>query len=74
MVLYVLLQGNFPFNGEKADDLRNDIETKDIAQEITRGQEWKFASKDLKDFLVRGLEKDPEKRASLEELMAHAWI
>jgi serine/threonine protein kinase len=38
------------------------------------GGAWRHVSKDAKDFLLKMLEKDPEKRASAVQLLQHKWI
>lgn len=67
MVLYALLAGYLPFNGE--DD-------NSVFQSILRGK-LKFPSHfspGAKDILRKLLEKDPEKRMSLPEVREHLWF
>jgi serine/threonine protein kinase len=67
MVLYALLAGYLPFNGE--DD-------NSVFQSILRGK-LKFPSHfspGAKDVLRRLLEKDPAKRMTLPEVREHLWF
>lgn len=67
MVLYALLAGYLPFNGE--DD-------NSVFQSILRGK-LRFPSHfspGAKDVLRRLLEKDPAKRATLPEIREHLWF
>ncbi len=67
MVLYALLAGYLPFAGDDDDA---------VFRSILKGTVKfpSFFSAGAKSLLVRLLEKDPEKRASLEEVRQHPWF
>ncbi len=68
VVLYNMLTGRQPFFGGNDDERRESIQTHDpiIPKEIT--------NKNLIDMLRGLLEKDPEKRLSVQEAKLHPWI
>ena len=71
VVTYMLLCGAKPFWAHKK---------KRIVEKIMRAHvkmkepNWKFISKEAKDFVMLLLQKDPAKRPTAEEAMAHAWL
>jgi calcium-dependent protein kinase len=71
VILYVLLCGYPPFNGESDSD---------IMMSVRKGQydfpveEWSTISKDAKDLVSKMLKFDPKKRYSAKECLSHSWI
>lgn len=69
VLAYLVLCGKLPFEGEKEKDLEESVCKKDIPMEPL-GQ----CSMSLKNFIKRCLEKNPEKRSTLKELLKDSWI
>lgn len=71
VVLYILLSGKPPFDGESE---------KEIAKKIKMGEykmideEWMSISEEAKDLVKRMLYYDPAKRISATEAMSHSWF
>jgi calcium-dependent protein kinase len=71
VILYILLCGYPPFNG--------DTDT-DIMKAVKKGQydfpieEWGSISKDAKDLVSHMLKYDPKRRLSALECLAHSWF
>lgn len=71
VILYILLCGYPPFNGQ------ND---KQIIENVLRGKftleepEWDEISPEAKDFVSRLLKYDPNERISAEDALQHPWI
>lgn len=71
VILYILLCGFPPFNGE------ND---KEIMERVAKGSysfdfdEWKQISSEAKQFIKRMLEYDPSKRYNAEQAISDPWI
>lgn len=74
VTLYCLVFGRCPFVAETEFELFNIIPSQPLKfpnREDVGGRE---ADPSLKDLLFRLLEKDPEKRISLEEVKRHPWV
>ena len=70
MILYMLLNGRPPFDGRDESIFK-------ILKHVTiklDGPNWDSVSVDAKDFLLRLLEPDPNKRISAAEACVHSWI
>jgi len=68
IVLYIMLNGTAPFKGSNRDELFRTIISsplKIVNRELSSG---------AKDFLTKLVEKDPNKRLSVSEALAHQWI
>ena len=71
VILYILLCGYPPFNGESDSD---------IMMAVKKGQydfpveEWSTISKEAKELVGNMLKMDPKKRLSAKEVLAHSWI
>jgi calcium-dependent protein kinase len=71
VILYILLCGYPPFNGQ------ND---KQIIESVLKGHytvdepEWDEVSADGKDFVKKMLAYDPAKRISASDALQHKWI
>ena len=71
VVAHMLISGTKPFWSNKK---------KRIVEKILRSRvkfdapEWRFISKEAKEFVSLLLQKDPDKRPTAEEAQAHAWL
>lgn len=71
VILYILLCGYPPFNGE------NDT---DIMKAVRKGayefpvEEWATVSKEAKDLISNMLKYDPKSRLSAKDSLVHSWI
>ena len=71
VILYLLLTGNPPFDGDSDDEIWKKI----ISEEINySSSKLKSLSKEAKDFLKKLLVKNPDKRLSAAEALEHVWI
>ncbi len=71
VILYLLLCGYPPFNGTSTEMIYEKI-TKDKVD--FSGKEWISISEEGKNFILKLLEKDPDKRPSAEEAMHNEWL
>ena len=67
ITIYVLLVGKYPFDGKNDSTIFHKIKHHDI------NYDPKLTS-DQKDFLEKILHKDPNKRATIDELFNHPWL
>ena len=67
VMLFQLSSGECPFQGKNIQEMKSKIlkETVKIPDHL---------SEELKDLLLKMLEKDPSKRITLVELLSHQWI
>lgn len=76
MVLYFLLTGETPFAalpGEK--NSYKDVFRRILTNPITlKGKPWDSISDQAKDLLLKLLERDPSKRLTAQQALAHPWI
>ena len=71
IILYLLLTGTVPFNGNNDDEIWKKI----ISEEINfSNSKFKNLSKEAKDLLKKLLVKNPEERLSASEALEHIWI
>lgn len=69
VIVYVLLFGKYPFYGESRDITLMKIRCQDVIfPSFTK------VSYEAQDFIRKALQKDPCKRATLEEMCQHEWI
>ena len=71
VITYTLLCGYSPFRSENLQDLIEECRHGRIA---FHERYWKDVSKDAKDFILRLLQPDPNKRATSEEAMKDVWL
>lgn len=71
VILYILLSGYPPFNGNTNVDIYNNIQN---SQPYFAGDEWKDITKEAIDLLKNMLVKIPEKRYSAEMCLKHKWF
>lgn len=69
VMLYTMIIGDLPFDGETEEDIENNIVKKKLKFKNT-----KPISNELKDMLTKMLTKDPEKRITMFELQSHQWM
>jgi len=71
LLLFLMLSGRLPFNGRDSSETLERIRQCELKME---GAEWKDVSFGARS-LVRGmLQKDPRRRITVEQALAHAWI
>ena len=71
VVTYYLLCGHLPFNNVSREEvIRQTIEDPIPFKENV----WKYISVEAKDFVAGLLEKNPEKRFNIEQILEHPWI
>jgi calcium/calmodulin-dependent protein kinase I len=71
VITYTLLCGYSPFRSETLPDL---IEECKHGRIVFHERYWKDVSKEAKNFIIRLLQPDPNKRASSEEALQDIWI
>ena len=65
ILMFKLLKGIYPFEGDNKDELVNDIINEDINKEINKLK----VSNNCKDLIKRLLDKKPENRIKVEECL-----
>ena len=71
VILYILLTGTPPFNGNDENDIMKNVLKGKFSME---GDEWMKISKEAKDLTEKLLTYDIDKRISAEEAWKHPWI
>ena len=71
VILYLLLLGQAPFDGDDDDIICQKIIQEEIDYENSR---IKSLSPEAVDFMKKLLEKDPEKRISSSQALEHEWL
>lgn len=71
IILYVMLTGKFPFNGKENEEVFHEIKNKPLNLKylIECG-----CSDDVRSLLSKLLNKDQEKRITIEEALKHKWF
>ena len=70
-ILFILLTGIPPFNGNDENEIMNNVLSGKYNMET---KEWRNISKEAKDLTQKLLLFDPDKRLSAEEAWGHPWI
>ncbi len=70
VILFIMYYGELPFDQEDEDDLMNAI----VHDEINWPRLNSPGSAMARDLLEKILQRDPQKRISLEEISNHAWM
>ena len=71
VILYILMSGNAPFNGESDYDILKAVK---IGKYEFPPSEWDNVSKECKDLISSMLKYDPKHRLSARECMSHPWF
>eukprot|EP00923_Selenidium_pygospionis_P016330 GHVN01028591.1.p1 GENE.GHVN01028591.1~~GHVN01028591.1.p1 ORF type:complete len:632 (-),score=169.41 GHVN01028591.1:124-2019(-) len=71
VVLYILLSGLPPFNGEDEEEIRRDVV---FGRLRFKGPIWANRSKDCIEFISHLINRDPRKRVSASEALLHPWL
>lgn len=70
VILYIILSGEPPFNGENDMEIYRNIEKKKFS---FPEKEWKNISQEVKD-LIKFMICDPDKRYTAEQVLNHPWV
>lgn len=71
VVMYILLSGQYPFNGKTKDELLHKIRREPVSFKDKR---WKKISKEAKTLLAELLRKKAETRCECIEALSHPWL
>jgi len=71
VILYTMFVCDFPFNGSSVDQLSKEIKKKEVD---FKREEFKNVSKEAKDLITKLLEKNKDKRVSVQEALDHEWF
>ena len=70
-MLYAMVTGEYPFQGNERDELKKQILTKETK---VRTKQTKHLSAHCLDLCERMLVKEPNDRISLVEVIQHPWL
>ncbi len=71
VILYRMVVGSFPFNGETHEEVRQSILTRQVFAEE---KEKALVPRPCRDLLRRMLEKDRDRRIKLDDVLTHPWV
>ena len=71
VILYLMIFGVYPFDGENKKQIENSILKKKL---WIPHPYFEASSKELDDLIEKCLEKPPEDRITIEELVCHPWF
>ena len=71
VILYILLCGYPPFNGETDNDIMASVKKGQYDFPV---EEWSGISKEAKDLVTNMLKFDPKNRFSAKDCLSHTWI
>jgi calcium-dependent protein kinase len=71
VIMYILLCGYPPFNGETDNEILNKIKT---GKYVFPEEEWDNISDEGKDLIAKMLEFNPSTRYSASECLSHRWL
>ena len=71
VITYQLLSGVTPFDGRNIKEINKNIVSKKL---MFSEREWRKVSKNAKEFIQTCLDRDQNKRPSIQELFDHPWI
>ena len=70
VILYAMLSGTFPFEGETDNDIYKAVSKKTF---VFNDKDWKNISNNAKD-LIKNMLCDEDKRYSAEQVLKHPWL
>mmetsp|Transcript_4943 Transcript_4943/g.4135 ORF Transcript_4943/g.4135 Transcript_4943/m.4135 type:complete len:167 (+) Transcript_4943:143-643(+) len=70
-MMYILLSGNPPFDGDNTNEIFKKIAK---GRFTFSGHEWKYVSKQARDLISRLLVSNPERRISASDALNHEWF
>lgn len=71
VMIYLLLTGNFPFDGSSNDEILSKISKCKLN---LKGKIWDQISHTAKNLIALTLEKNPKKRCTAKDALEHPWI
>jgi calcium-dependent protein kinase len=71
VIMYILLCGYPPFNGETDNEILNKIKT---GKFVFPEEEWDNISDEAKDLITKMLEFNPNTRSSASDCLGHRWL
>eukprot|EP00747_Dinoflagellata_sp_TGD_P052920 gnl/TRDRNA2_/TRDRNA2_148172_c0_seq1.p1 gnl/TRDRNA2_/TRDRNA2_148172_c0~~gnl/TRDRNA2_/TRDRNA2_148172_c0_seq1.p1 ORF type:complete len:338 (-),score=70.49 gnl/TRDRNA2_/TRDRNA2_148172_c0_seq1:28-891(-) len=74
VMMYVMLAGYYPFDGDTADDIWRSINKGVLYFDTKKWPGWSKVSICAKNLLHALLQRDPSKRFSAEEALAQQWL
>ena len=66
-----MMCGKPPFMGNDKEEVTKCITTEALT---FKGETWDNVSKEAKDFLTKGLKKDPRERPDSYSMLQHTWL
>ena len=71
VIIYAMICGRLPFSSSNREETQDKI----LNREVTFEQpEWKKVNPECPSLLRRMLDKNPDSRFSIEEVLAHPWF
>ena len=71
IILYYMLVGHFPFQGNKEEIIAKNIVYQPL---IFDEKEWENKSRKVINLIEKSLEKKPSKRISIDDFLKHPWL
>ncbi|EFJ43603.1 hypothetical protein VOLCADRAFT_119030, partial [Volvox carteri f. nagariensis] len=71
VILHILLCGSPPFTGNSDAEILKAVRTQEV--DLTAGP-WPSVSRHARHLVSKMLEKDPDKRIKLEQVLSHPWL
>lgn len=71
VVMYILLSGQYPFNGKTKDELLHNIKREPVSFKDKR---WKKISREAKKLIAELLKKNAETRCEVIDALSHDWL
>ncbi len=71
IILYYMLVGHFPFQGNNEDIIAKNIVYQPLKFDE---QEWENKSRNVINLIEKSLEKKPSKRINIDDFLKHPWL
>ena len=71
VIIYYIFTGCYPFKGKTEEEIEENILEENV--EFKDG-EWERISDNVKDLIIKCLEKNPEERITIDEFIEHPWF